>query len=650
MGRGRATSSPILTAVLPCLAAVIVALLPRGVQPVTVADSQAAALKECAAEWGMRATGWAQGADCAQAKGVTCDKDGMVTQLLLNSNGLTGSIPLALTALPRLRLLDLQSNSLSGPLPPALSALRLLTSLKLGENFLTGPVFTVIARMQSLVELELYSNSFTGPIPLTASRLQNLTSLALNNNDFHGPFPPAFTHITALAYLYAPNNNITGSIPATITALSRLASLEVSANPLFSGSLPRALSRLTTLRVLSAPPLPHLLLLPLTCLRLSCSCSSTSPPCFDSNLHPSAPPLTTPSCTPLIAPAVSPLMRPTHPTTARLTLLYLCGWPSSLSLSTFAASAPMLKRSTNCPHIPLADILRVTDGWAEGRLVGGGRWSNVYRGEWVEAVEGGDGEDGGKDGGEDGGKDAEGTGKKKKTEGGDKGEGSQGKQLRGANVWKGGRPGEKWAVKRLWGGAHGAARAEFEAHVAGLARLGHSNVLSLVGWCCCPLQEEGERGGSGREVGNEMVLVYKWMERGSLEAALQPGAAPLSLQQRVGVAVGVLRALKAVQSHGQVHGDLKPSNVLLGASYEVRAMLPPRNSGSRSSSSGGGRGQKVYVLRCTEGHMDPAVVQTGIATPTSDMYSVGVLLLQLFTGWAGPFRDVDGQRTHIYDW
>ncbi|CAI5501703.1 unnamed protein product [Closterium sp. Naga37s-1] len=147
-------------------------------------------------------------------------------------------------------------------------------------------------------------------------------------------------------------------------------------------------------------------------------------------------------------------------------------------------------------------------------------------------------------------------------------------------------------------------------------------------------------------------------------------------------------------------------------------------SGSRSSSSGGG-GQKVYLLRCTEGHVDPAVVHTGIATPTTDMYmwgfnlpsstlrspvwtaaatadhsspacwtvaattahsspacwiaaataahsspacwtaaataahppapslsahppaSVGVMLLQLLTGWAGA---VDGQRTHIYRW
>ncbi|CAI5475056.1 unnamed protein product [Closterium sp. Yama58-4] len=235
--------------------------------------------------------------------------------------------------------------------------------------------------------------------------------------------------------------------------------------------------------------------------------------------------------------------------------------------------------------------------------------------------------------------------------------------------------GQVGGVKRMKGGAYGAERAELEAHVAGLACLVHPNVLGLV---AC------------------------------LQAALQPGATPLSLQQRVDITVGVLLALKAVQSHGQVHGDLKPSNVLLSPAFEARVVdwsvvcmgqrvhvdmgsngldgqrkgsgkkglarivsLPSGDRGTSSSSGrrggksgyswGSGRSgssisstdggeQKVYLLRCTEGHMDPAVVQTGIATPTSDMYSVGVLLLQLLTGWAGPFRDVDGQRTHIYDW
>ncbi|CAI5482455.1 unnamed protein product [Closterium sp. Yama58-4] len=57
------------------------------------------------------------------------------------------------------------------------------------------------------------------------------------------------------------------------------------------------------------------------------------------------------------------------------------------------------------------------------------------------------------------------------------------------------------------------------------------------------------------------------------KSAAQTGSSPLSLRQRVGIAVGVLRALKAMQSHGQVHGDLKPSNVLLTVAWEVSAFF-----------------------------------------------------------------------------
>ncbi|CAI7883636.1 unnamed protein product, partial [Closterium sp. NIES-54] len=85
-------------------------------------------------------------------------------------------------------------------------------------------------------------------------------------------------------------------------------------------------------------------------------------------------------------------------------------------LSTFPLpAAPKLNR-TPCLHVPLADILRATNGWAEGRRVGGGRWSDVYRGEWVEGGEAGS----------HGGEDGEGTGAKKQEEG-DVSGGSKGK-------------------------------------------------------------------------------------------------------------------------------------------------------------------------------------------------------------------------------
>ncbi|CAI5536464.1 unnamed protein product, partial [Closterium sp. Naga37s-1] len=835
-----------------------------------------AALKECAAEWGMSTAEWAQGADCAQAEPILCDKDGMVTELHLNSKQLNGSIPLALTALSHLKSLDLQSNSLSGPVPSALSALRLLTSLRLSSNNnLTGPIFTVIARMPSLVQLEIDSNSFTGPIPLTVSRLQNLSSLDMNNNDLLGPLPPAFFRLTALAnlrisstglsgpllnditglssleLLYATSNNISGSIPSTISALSRLTELSLDDNPLLSGSLPRTLSRLTTLghllmshplplpilqqcllilssfhasspfspRFIFSPPLPiispplsspHPHSTPpsstlsdtnisgepprfLTALtRLTTLCASphplhTSPPSVPLSLS-LRPPLSSMSFQPPVIPSnlftqrVLPQSTHALPPVLPLPILPHLPLPPHLcpgrEQTGEDSTTPLLKRTPACPHIPLADILRATNGKEEaarGRSAGGfsGAAGGKRQGGRFTGQAGGE-QQGGRFSGATGGK----------RQGGRFSGATGGKRQGGRFTGQAG--GEQWAVKRMRRGAHGAESAELEAHVAGLACLVHPNVLVLVGWCCWPVEgEEGEGEGEearGQEGGSELVLVYKWMERGSLQAALQPGvhhkacdanlghltpapsylpravsmhphtrtarrhpvvaaaagghnsggaagaegsaeprasyfslaspipitrtgrlhpvvaaaaggrgsggatgaqgsATPLSLQQRVDVAVGVLLALKAVQSHGQVHGDLKPSNVLLSPSFEARVVdwsvvcmgqrvhvdmgdngleghrkgfgnkglarkfsLPSGEKGTSSSSSSGkiggnsgyswgsgrsgssissssGGEQKVYLLRCTEGHVDPAVVRTGIASPTSDMYS-----------------------------
>ncbi|CAI6011162.1 unnamed protein product [Closterium sp. NIES-65] len=301
----------------------------------------------------------------------------------------------------------------------------------------------------------------------------------------------------------------------------------------------------------------------------------------------------------------------------------------------------MLRRTLPCPHIPLADLIRATNGWAEGRRVGGGRWSDVYRGEWGESGESGRRAEGGKseerseaesDGGngrggegkQDGGEGKQ-DGGEGKQEGGEEGGALQRKQGMRAGRGRARGRGGVWAVKRMRGGPPWES---LEAHALALARVGHPNVLRLVGWCSWQagggiegLPEAGQRGvqegggeggmqegrargeerggqergakGGGKERGEEgsrqeegeekggqeggeegQVLVYEWMERGSLQAVLQAaaqaGSSPLSLRQRVGITVGVLRALKAVQSHGQVHGDLKPSNVLLTVAWEAR--------------------------------------------------------------------------------
>ncbi|GJP71252.1 hypothetical protein CLOP_g2103 [Closterium sp. NIES-67] len=551
MGCARAASSRIFAVVLPCLAAVVVALLPPVVQPFPLADSQAAALLECEAEWGMSAMGWAQGAECAQAQAITCDQDGMVTSLDVHSSGLNGSLPLALTRLSRLHTLDLGFNDLWGPVPPTLSTLVRLRTLVLDSNYFTGRILSIVSNMTLLVDLTVAKNRFTGSIPPAISRLRRLTNLEIDSNNFQGPLPQELGHLTALShlsmsstalsgslpgsisqlaalqYLYAPMNGFTGSIPTAFAALSRLKMLALDFNPLM-GSLPGALSRLTTL--------------------------------------------------------------------------------TQLTLSGTSITGVVPRSFSALTRLNVLDL------------------SNTK--------------------------------------------------------------------------LHGA----IPATLGGLTNL---QILMFSG-ATCPLE------GTCEVNQNRSSAFCRICSSFCSTCIPINGASPLSLRQRVDILVGVLRALKAVQSHGLVHGDLKPSNVLLGAAYEPRVgdwsvvrmgqrvhvdmggrggqgvgegekevLLEGGSEGQNddrsegrsdgegrsgdgrsgfsgsssgksgnSSSSGGSAGRvgQASVLRCTEGHVDPMVLQSGVATATADMYSVGVVLLQLLTGWAAPFKSLDGQHMHICHW
>ena len=172
-----------------------------------------------------------------------------LTYLNLGGNDLTGSIPPEIGNLTNLTELFLGGNDLTGSIPPEIGNLTNLTVLSLGSNDLTGSIPPEIGNLTNLTELSLGGNDLIGSIPSEIGNLTNLTSLGLDNNDLTGSIPSEIGNLTNLTYLDLYNNQLTGSIPSEIGNLTNLTVLFLYNNDL-TGSIPSEIGNLTNLTLL----------------------------------------------------------------------------------------------------------------------------------------------------------------------------------------------------------------------------------------------------------------------------------------------------------------------------------------------------------------------------------------------------------------
>ena len=177
--------------------------------------------------------------------GVTVE-NGVVTELDLEDNNLTGTLPSAIGDLTSLEVLWLSINSLSGAIPTEIGNLTRLETLELGDN-LTGAIPTEIGNLTRLEELSLGSN-LTGAIPAEIGNLTNLRWLSLGGN-LTGAIPTEIGNLTRLEELWLPDNSLTGSIPAEIGNLISLTNLQLHSNSL-TGAIPAEIGNLTNLLAL----------------------------------------------------------------------------------------------------------------------------------------------------------------------------------------------------------------------------------------------------------------------------------------------------------------------------------------------------------------------------------------------------------------
>lgn len=150
-------------------------------------------------------------------------------------NNLTGSLPEHLCAGGKLVGVAAQDNNLSGELPESLGNCSSLLMVKIYNNSFTGSIPAGLWTGFNLSMVLIRDNMFTGELPDKMSG--NLSRLEISNNRFSGKIPTGVSSWRNLVVFQASNNLFTGPIPGELTALPSLTTLLLDQNQL-SGSLP----------------------------------------------------------------------------------------------------------------------------------------------------------------------------------------------------------------------------------------------------------------------------------------------------------------------------------------------------------------------------------------------------------------------------
>lgn len=535
-----------------------------------------------------------------------------LTSLDLSKQRISGELPIELFGLPSLQVVALQENSLFGDVPEGFSSLVGLQYLNLSSNEFTGRIPATYGFLQSLVVLslsynrvsgmipvelgncsdlevlQLRSNHLRGNIPGDISRLSHLKELDLGLNHLDGEIPEEMSKCSSMTTLLLDGNHLSGKIPGSFSRLSNLTALNLSSNGL-SGAIPSSLSNMSSLRYLNLS---------------RNNLEGEIPNALGSRFH---------------DPSVFSMNRD------------LCGKP----LNRECANVRNRKRRKLILLIAIASggacLLAMCCCAYIYSLV---RWRKKLR-EWA-------------------------TGEKKRSSPGhassggadrSRGSGENGnggpklvmfnnkitlaetleatRQFDEENVLSRGRYGLVFkatyqdgmvlSIRRLVDGSIEEA-ATFKKEAELLGKVKHRNLTVLRGYYAGPPDLR--------------LLVYDYMPNGNLATLLQEASHQdghmLNWPMRHLIALGIARGLAFLHSLSIFHGDIKPQNVLFDADFEPHLSefgldrLTNIATPAEASSSSTPLGSLGYVA--------PEAALTGQPSKEADVYSFGIVLLEILTG------------------
>ncbi|KAA8544341.1 hypothetical protein F0562_022391 [Nyssa sinensis] len=607
-----------------------------------------------------------------------------LTQVWLHGNGFTGSIPDNIGDLTSLRDLDLNGNQLVGLIPPSLASLN-LQSLDLNNNMLMGPIpkfkaanvtYSSNSFCQSDPGLQCspqvnalldflhavnyplnLASAWTGNDPckepwlgLSCNPKGDVSIINLQKLKLNGTLSPSIANLDSLMEIHLGGNNLSGPIPTNLTQLKSLRLLDLSANNLqpplpkfhdgvkviIDGNRQLVANQTNGHPLISSslPPSPTIVPSPSSQSPLNGSSSdsaqspsSKSPPSpsegSNSNPPNSIQEQREPKNSKNFKVAVIVAAAAVFTILVLLAILFFlfCYKKRKESVEVPTAIVVHPKDPSDPDNIVKIAVSNDTPGSITGnsyenRSSGGVENAHVIEaGNLVISVQ-----------------------VLRKVTDNFAAENELGRGGFGA-VYKGElEDGTTIAVKRMEAGIiSNKALDEFQAEIAVLSMVRHRHLVSLLGYSI---------------EGNERLLVYEYMSQGALSRHLfrwkSLNLEPVSWTRRLNIALDVARGMEYLHSLAHrsfIHRDLKSSNILLDDDFRAKVsdfglvkLAPDRERSVATRLAG------------TFGYLAPEYAVTGKITTKADVFSYGVVLMELLTGLVALDEHRSEESRYLAEW